>query len=85
MNAFIGRLGVPSSRLPGRIACLATNSSGLGVVEGDASIVVSETLGEIARAISLLCAAGLGARMLRRMLVALGLAGRQAVHSAVLD
>ena len=66
MKAFIGRLGVPSSRSVGGAAWRAM-SSGLGLDEGVAPRVTSEALGELARWESSLCAVGALARTERRI------------------
>ena len=51
MNAFIGRLGVPSSRSVGGAAWRAM-SSGLGLLDYVGPMVTSEELGEAARVVS---------------------------------
>ena len=66
MNAFIGRLGVPSSRCPGGMQCLR-KASGLGLVDGVGATVASEALGELARLLSILCIDGVGRRTERRI------------------
>jgi hypothetical protein len=69
MKAFIGRLGVPSSRLPGGAACLR-RSSGLGLVDGVMVSVASERLGEAERTAIALYVVGTVLRTERRMSVA---------------